>query len=142
MYKQWCKKLQKIEAEQRNLSDGMQGESVMRKILNIIKKSMKKLKIYCEILDFGNTDFQAPHNLVYSGEDLLVVSLVVSLLEEDEVVLEHDVLAEHHRQELVVGDVLVDGRNNVSRFLQHEEQDCDSEINLFLSHLHRNPQLK
>jgi hypothetical protein len=58
---------------------------------------------------------------VYSGEDLLVVSLVVSLLEEDEVVLEHDVLAEHHRQELVVGDVLVDGRNNVSRFLQHEE---------------------
>jgi hypothetical protein len=56
-----------------------------------------------------------------AGEDLLVVSLVVSLLEEDEVVLEHDVLAEHHRQELVVGYVLVDGRHNVSRFLQHEE---------------------
>jgi hypothetical protein len=58
---------------------------------------------------------------VYSGEDLLVVSLVVSLLEEDEVVLEHNVLAEHHGQELVVRDVLVDGRHDVSRFLQHEE---------------------
>jgi hypothetical protein len=68
--------------------------------------------------------------LVYSGEDLLVVALVVSLLEEDEVVLEHDVLAEHHGQELVVGNVLVDGRHDVSRFLQHEERDCGSEINI------------
>jgi hypothetical protein len=69
----------------------------------------------------GNSDLSVQHTLVYSGEDLLVVSFVVPLLEEDEIVLEHDVLAEHHGQELVVRNVLVDGRHDVSSFLQHEE---------------------
>jgi hypothetical protein len=32
-------------------------------------------------------------------------------------VLAHDLLAEHHGQELVVRDLLGDGRHNVSRFL-------------------------
>ncbi len=46
-----------------------------------------------------------------------VVTVEVSLLEEDEVVLAHDLLAQHHRQELVVRDLLGDGRHDVSRFL-------------------------
>ena len=46
-----------------------------------------------------------------------VIAVEVSLLEEDEVVLVHDFLAEDHGQELVVGDLLGDGGHNVSGLL-------------------------
>ena len=39
-------------------------------------------------------------------------------LEEDEVVGVHDLLAEHHRQELVEGDVLDQGRVDVASLLE------------------------
>ena len=43
---------------------------------------------------------------------------MVNYLEQDEVVLVHDLLAQHHGEELVVGDVLDEGGNNVSRLLK------------------------
>ena len=39
-------------------------------------------------------------------------------LEEDEIVGVHDLLAEHHRQELVEGDVLDQGRVDVASLLE------------------------
>jgi hypothetical protein len=50
-------------------------------------------------------------------DHLLVVTLVVPLLEQDEIILEHNILAEDHGEELVVGDVLVNGCHDVSRLL-------------------------
>ena len=47
-----------------------------------------------------------------------VIAVEVSLLEEDEVVLVHHLLAQDHRQELVVGDLLRDGRHDVPRLLR------------------------
>ena len=48
---------------------------------------------------------------------ILIDSKMVNYLEQDEVVLVHDLLAQHHGEELVVGDVLDEGGNNVSRLL-------------------------
>ena len=42
---------------------------------------------------------------------------MVNYLEQDEVVLVHDLLAQHHGEELVVSDVLDEGGNNVTRLL-------------------------
>ena len=55
---------------------------------------------------------------VVLGHHLLVVSIVVSVLEEDQVMLGHHLPAQHHRQELVVADVLVHRRPDVPRLLQ------------------------
>lgn len=48
---------------------------------------------------------------------ILVNSKMLNYLEQDEVVLVHDLLAQHHGEELVVGDVLDEGGNNVTRLL-------------------------
>ena len=48
---------------------------------------------------------------------ILVDSQMVNYLEQDEVVLVHDLLAQHHGEELVVSDVLDEGGNNVTRLL-------------------------
>ena len=53
--------------------------------------------------------------------DLLVVFVEESLLEEDEIILCHDLPAQHHRQELVVGDVLVQRGHDVL-LDRHREQ--------------------
>ena len=47
-----------------------------------------------------------------------VITIEVSVLEEDEVVGVHNLLAEDHGQELVVGDLLHQGSNDVSGLLQ------------------------
>ena len=52
-----------------------------------------------------------------------VVSVEVSVLEEDQVVAVHDLLAEHHGQELVVGHVLHQGGDDVTGFLQIESEE-------------------
>ena len=49
---------------------------------------------------------------------LLVVFGEESVLEEDEVVLDHDLSAEDHGQELVVRDVLVQCRHHMFGFLK------------------------
>ena len=48
---------------------------------------------------------------------LPVISVEVSVLEEDEVVGVHDLLPQHHGQELVVGNVLDQGSDNVTGLL-------------------------
>ena len=48
----------------------------------------------------------------------LVVAGVVAILEEDKVVLDHDVPAQDHGQELVVAHLLIDCRHDVSGLLQ------------------------
>ena len=48
---------------------------------------------------------------------ILIDSKMLSYLEQDEVVLVHDLLAQHHGEELVVGNVLDEGSNNVSGLL-------------------------
>jgi hypothetical protein len=53
---------------------------------------------------------------------LLIVAGVVAVLEEYEVVLDHDLSAEDHGQELVVAHVLVHGRHDVSRLLRSDRQ--------------------
>ena len=54
--------------------------------------------------------------------DLLVVFVEESLLEEDEIILCHDLPAQHHRQELVVGDVLVQRGHDVLGLLYKESR--------------------
>ncbi len=49
---------------------------------------------------------------------LLVVFGEESIFEKDEVVFDHDLPAQNHREELVVGDVLVQRRHDVLRFLR------------------------
>lgn len=46
-----------------------------------------------------------------------VVERAHTLFAEEQAVTIHDVLAQHHRQEFVVRDVLHDGRHDVTRFL-------------------------
>jgi hypothetical protein len=53
---------------------------------------------------------------------LLVVAGVVAVLEKDKVVLDHDLSAEDHGQELVIAHVLVHGRHDVSRLLRSDRQ--------------------
>ena len=48
---------------------------------------------------------------------ILVDGKIASYLKQDEVVLVHDLLAQHHGEELVVGDVLDEGGDNVTRLL-------------------------
>ena len=52
------------------------------------------------------------------GVEELVVFVPIAVLEQDQVVLVHHLLAKHHRQELVVREVLHQGGNNVPSFLR------------------------
>ena len=52
------------------------------------------------------------------GVEELVVFVPIAVLEEDQVVLVHHLLAKHHRQELVVREVLHQGGNDVPSFLR------------------------
>ena len=51
------------------------------------------------------------------GIEELVVFVPVAVLEQDQVVVVHHLLAEHHGQELVVGEVLHQGGNDMPRLL-------------------------
>ena len=51
------------------------------------------------------------------GIEELVVFVPVAVLEQNQVVVVHHLLAEHHGQELVVGEVLHQGGNDMSRLL-------------------------
>ena len=52
------------------------------------------------------------------GVEELVVFVPIAVLEQDQVVLVHHLLAKHHRQELVVREVLHQGGNDVPSFLR------------------------
>ena len=52
------------------------------------------------------------------GIEELVVFVPVAVLEQHQVVVVHHLLAEHHGQELVVGEVLHEGGNDMSRLLR------------------------
>ena len=51
------------------------------------------------------------------GIEELVVFVPVAVLEQNQVVVVHHLLAEHHGQELVVGEVLHQGGNDMPRLL-------------------------
>ena len=52
------------------------------------------------------------------GIEELVVFVPIAVLEQDQVVVVHHLLAKHHRQELVVREVLHQGGNDVPSFLR------------------------
>lgn len=48
----------------------------------------------------------------HRGVDGVIVTFQVSILQQHQVVLLHDFTSEHHREEFVVGDLLLEGGND------------------------------
>ena len=68
-----------------------------------------------------NSEGSGDEDIGGGGVGVDIVTIKVSILEQDQVMLMHHFLAEHHGQELVVCDVLDKSSNNVTGFLFKRE---------------------